>query len=146
MKSAMQRDWGVASRGGHCNVHGSVKRAVLQLLARTNRMVMARGNLAEKATQHAVPLTKGTARGERRKSDAAGGRGEVEPDFNTAEVGAFGADGGGDVGAEVAGGADVFGELGVDFAELGYFVHRGGVDFFLGVEAGSHGPFVEEME
>lgn len=61
-------------------------------------------------------------------------------------MGAFGADGGGDVGAKVAGGADVFCELGMDLAELGYFVHRGGVDFFLGVEAGAHGPFVEEME
>ena len=61
-------------------------------------------------------------------------------------MGAFGADGGGDIGAEVAGGADVFGELGMDFAELGDFVHGGGVDFFLGVEAGAHGPFVEEME
>ena len=30
--------------------------------------------------------------------------------------------------------------------ELGDFVHAGGVDFFLGVEAGAHGPFVEEME
>ena len=78
--------------------------------------------------------------------DSAGGVGEIEPDFYAAEVGAFGADGGGDVGAEMAGGADVFGELGVDLAELGDFVHAGGVDFFLGVEAGAHGPFVEEME
>ena len=61
-------------------------------------------------------------------------------------MGAFGADGGGDVGAEMAGRADVFGELGMDLAELGDFVHAGGVDFFLGVEAGAHGPFVEEME
>jgi hypothetical protein len=72
--------------------------------------------------------------------------GEVEPDFYAAEVGAFGADRGGDVGAEVAGRTDVFGELRVDVAELGNFVHAGGVDFFLGVEAGAHGPFVEEME
>jgi len=61
-------------------------------------------------------------------------------------VGAFGADGGGDAGADVAGGADVFGELGMDFAELGELVHGGLVDFFLGVEAGAHGPFVDEME
>jgi hypothetical protein len=40
-------------------------------------------------------------------------------------VGAFGAYGGGDVGAEVAGGADVFCELGMDLAELGDFVHGG---------------------
>jgi hypothetical protein len=78
--------------------------------------------------------------------DAAGGVGEVEPDFNAAKVGAFGADGGGDVGAEVARGADVFGELGMDLAELGDFIHARGVDFFLGVEAGAHGPFVEEMK
>src|SRR5277367_2340035 len=78
--------------------------------------------------------------------DAAGGVGEVEPDFYAAEVGAFRADGSGDVGAEVAGGADVLGELRVDLAELGDFIHAGGVDFFLGVEAGAHGPFVEEME
>ena len=72
--------------------------------------------------------------------------GEVEPDFDAAEVGAFGADGGGDVGAEMAGRADVFGELGMDLVELGDFVHARGVDFFLGVEASAHGPFVEEME
>ena len=42
--------------------------------------------------------------------------------------------------------ADVAGELRVDFAELGDFVHGGRVDFFLGVEACTHGPFVEEME
>jgi len=78
--------------------------------------------------------------------NAAGGVGEVEPDFYAAEVGAFGADGGGDVCAEMARGADVFGELGMDLAHLGDFVHAGGVDFFLGVEAGAHGPFVEEVE
>src|SRR5437588_3339710 len=79
-------------------------------------------------------------------SDAAGDVGEVQPDFDAAEVGAFGTDGGGDAGADVAGRADVAREFGVDFAELGEFVHRGPVDFFLGVEAGAHGPFVEEME
>ena len=80
------------------------------------------------------------------KLDAARGVGEIEPDLDAAEVGAFGADGGGDVGAEMARGADVAGEFGMDLAELGDFVHGGGVDFFLGVEAGAHGPFVEEME
>ena len=40
----------------------------------------------------------------------------------------------------------MFCELGMDLAELGDFVHARGVDFFLGVEAGAHGPFVEEME
>jgi len=34
----------------------------------------------------------------------------------------------------------------MNFAELRYFVERGAVDFFLGVEAGAHGPFVEKME
>ena len=90
--------------------------------------------------------TRATERRVEKKSDAAGGVGEVEPDFYSAEVGAFGADGGGDVGAEVAGGADVFGELGMDLAELGDFVHAGGVDLFLGVEAGARRPFVEEMK
>src|SRR6266404_6258812 len=69
-------------------------------------------------------------------SDAAGDVGEVEPDFYAAEVGAFGADGGGDAGAEVARGADVASKFGMDFTELGEFVHGGLVDFFLGVEAG----------
>src|SRR5260370_5567254 len=78
--------------------------------------------------------------------DAAGDVGEVEPDFDAAEVGAFGADGSGDAGANVAWGADVASEFGMDFAELGEFVHGGLVDFFLGVEAGAHGPFVNEME
>src|SRR5580704_16832293 len=79
-------------------------------------------------------------------SDAALDVGEVEPDFDAAEVGAFGADGSGDAGADVAGRADEFSEFGMDFAELGEFVHGGLVDFFLGVEASAHGPFVEEME
>ena len=48
-------------------------------------------------------------KGKNEKSDAAGGVGEVEPDFYTAEVGAFGADGRGDVGSQVARGADVTG-------------------------------------
>ncbi len=78
--------------------------------------------------------------------DAAGGVGEVEPDFDAAEVGAFGADGSGDAGADVARGADVTNEFRMDFAELGEFVHGGLVDFFLGVEAGAHGPFVDEVE
>ena len=55
-------------------------------------------------------------------SDAARDPGEVEPDFYAAKVGAFGADGGGDAGSEVAGWADVLGELRVDLAELGDFV------------------------
>jgi len=94
-----------------------------------------------------INLRRPTARGRTALcSDAAGGVGEVEPDFYAAEVRAFGADGGGDVGAEVAGGANVFGELGMDLAELGDLIHAGGVDFFLGVEAGAHGPFVEEVE
>jgi hypothetical protein len=42
------------------------------------------------------------------------------------------------------GGANVAGELGMDSAELGDFVHGGGVDLFLGVEAGAHGLFVED--
>src|SRR5712692_5502098 len=78
--------------------------------------------------------------------DAARDVGEIEPDFDAAEVGAFGADGRGDAGAEMAGRADVASEFGVDFAELGDFVHGGLVDFFLGVEAGAHGPFMQEME
>jgi len=57
-----------------------------------------------------------------RRLDAAGDVGEVQPDFYAAEVGAFGADGGGDAGAEVAGRTDVFGELGMDLAELGDFI------------------------
>src|SRR6266852_5723691 len=80
------------------------------------------------------------------KLDAARAVGEVEPDFDAAEVGAFGADRSGDAGAEMAGRADVAREFGVDFAELGEFVHGGLVDFFLGVEAGAQDPFVEEME
>jgi len=34
----------------------------------------------------------------------------------------------------------------MDCAELGDFVERGLVDFFLGVEAGAHGPFMEQVE
>src|SRR5882762_11088666 len=79
-------------------------------------------------------------------SDAAQDVGEVEPDFDAAEVRAFGADGGGDASADMAGRADVAREFRMDFAELGDFVHGGLVDFFLGVEAGAHSPFVDEME
>src|SRR6266850_1837847 len=48
--------------------------------------------------------------------DAAGDVGEVEPDFDAAEVGAFGADGGGDAGADMAGRADVAREFWMDLA------------------------------
>jgi len=58
----------------------------------------------------------------------------------------LGADGSGDAGSDVARRTDVAGEFGVDFAELGEFVHGGLIDFFLGVEASAHGPFVEKME
>src|ERR1700740_588610 len=78
--------------------------------------------------------------------DAGGDVGEVLPDFYAAEVGAFGADGRGDAGAKVAGRSDVTRELGMNFAELGDFVEGGFVDFFLRVEAGTHGPFVERVE
>jgi hypothetical protein len=60
-------------------------------------------------------------------------------------VGTFCADGSGDAGAEIAWRADVFCELRVDCAELCDFVERGLVDFFLGVEAGAHGPFVKKV-
>ena len=56
-------------------------------------MVMARGNLAEKGHGMLCHYKRGKG------SDAAGGVGEVEPDFYATEVGAFGADGRGDVGA-----------------------------------------------
>ncbi len=59
---------------------------------------------------------------------------------------ALGADGSGNAGAEMAGRADVTCEFGMDFAELGDFVHGGLIDFFLGVKAGAHSPFVEKME
>ena len=75
-------------------------------------------------------------------SNAAGDVGEVEPDFDAAKMRAFGADGRGDACAQVARRADVARELGMNFAELGNFVHGGLEDFFLGVEASSHGPFV----
>ena len=42
--------------------------------------------------------------------NTARGVGEVEPDFNAAEVGSFGAYRSGDVGAEMARGTDVAGE------------------------------------
>jgi len=61
-------------------------------------------------------------------------------------VGAFGANRGGDACAEVARRTDKFGELGMDFAELRDFIERGLIDFFLCVEAGAHGPFMQEME
>lgn len=79
-------------------------------------------------------------------SDTARSVGEVEPDFDAAEVRAFGADGRGDAGAEVAGRADVAREFRMNIAELGDFVHGGLENFFLGVEASTHGPFVEKME
>ena len=72
--------------------------------------------------------------------------GKIEPDFDAAEVGAFGANGGGDAGADMARRANVACEFGLNFAKLGNFVHGGLIDFFLGVEAGTHGPLVDEME
>src|SRR5208282_83066 len=72
--------------------------------------------------------------------------GEIEPDFDATEVRAFGADGRGDAGAQVAGRADVAGKFGMHFTDLGNFVDGGVVNFLLSVEAGAHGPFMEEME
>jgi hypothetical protein len=72
--------------------------------------------------------------------------GEIGPDFYAAEVGAFGADGSGDPGAEIARGADVTREFGEHFADLFDFLDGGLVDFFLGVEAGAHRPFVEKVQ
>src|SRR5512137_2756135 len=61
-------------------------------------------------------------------------------------MGTFGTDGRGDARANVARGANVTGKLGVDFAELSDFVQGGLINFFLGVETGAHGPFVEKMK
>ena len=71
---------------------------------------------------------------------------KVQPDFDAAEMGTFGADGRGDSGAEMAGWADIATQLGMHFAELGNLVHGRIVDFLLRIEAGAHGPFVKEME
>src|SRR5215470_1628857 len=79
-------------------------------------------------------------------SDAAGDVGEVQPDFDAAEMRAFGADRRGDAGAKMARRADVAREFGMDFPKLRDFVHRGLKNFFLRVEAGAHGPFVEQMK
>src|SRR5450432_2573357 len=78
-------------------------------------------------------------------SNPARSVGIIEPDFYAAEVRAFGADGGRDAGADVAGRADVAGEFGLDGAELVEFVHGGFVDFFLSVEASAQGPFMGRM-
>src|SRR5579863_6718472 len=42
--------------------------------------------------------------------------------------------------------ADIARKLRLDFAELGNLIHRRLVDFFLRVEAGAHGPFVEQVK
>ena len=79
-------------------------------------------------------------------SDTADDVGKIEPDFDTAEVRAFRADGSGDARAEVAGRADIFREFWMDAAQLGDFVHGSRVDLFLGVEASSHSPFVKKVK
>ena len=79
-------------------------------------------------------------------SDAASDVGEVEPDFDAAEVRAFGADGRRDADTKIAGRTNIASEFGLKLAELSDFLHRGLVDFFLGVEAGAHRPFVMKME
>src|SRR5208337_1853725 len=79
-------------------------------------------------------------------SDTALNVGEVEPDFDAAEVGAFGTDWRSDAGTQVAGRADVAGKFGVHFADLGNFVHGGVVNLLLCVETGAHGPFVEKVK
>src|SRR5579871_4181689 len=81
-----------------------------------------------------------------RESDAACNVGEVEPDLDAAEVRTFRTDGSRDASTYVAWRANEFCKLGMDTTEFGYFIHAGGVNFFLRVEAGTHGPFVEEME
>ena len=79
-------------------------------------------------------------------SDAAGSIGEVQPNFDAAKMGTFGADGRGNTGAKIAGRADVTREFRMDFAELRDFIHRGLKNLFLGVETGAHRPFVKKME
>src|SRR5437762_8663023 len=101
------------------------------------------GIYAKVFTRNNAELASGFAHG---LSDAAGGIGEVEPDFDAAEVRAFSANGRGDAGAKMARRPNITRKLRMDFAKLCDFVHRGLKDFFLGVEAGAHGPFVEQME
>src|SRR6516225_8822687 len=79
-------------------------------------------------------------------SDAAFDVGKIEPDFDAAEVRAFGANGRGDSCAQMAWRANVPGKLGLYLAELRDFVHRGIVDFLLRIEAGAHSPLVEKVE
>ena len=79
-------------------------------------------------------------------SDSTGDVGEVEPDFDAAEVRPFGANGRGDASTKMAGRADVPRDLRMNFAELRDLVHRGLEDFFLGVETSAHRPLVEQME
>src|SRR5260370_6498273 len=61
-------------------------------------------------------------------------------------MGAFGADGSGDAGAEKARRTDILRKLGMYLTQLRNFVHGGLVNLFLGVEAGAHGPFMEKMQ
>src|SRR5215472_18715112 len=79
-------------------------------------------------------------------SDPASRVGEVEPDFDAAEVRAFGADRCGDASAQMARWADVARELGMDFAELRNLVHRSLKNFLLRIEARAHSPFVKQMK
>ena len=104
------------SESGESNAIEGIGKIRVDTANRTER----RDRIGIKAGLRTYPLDEGK---KDRVSDAAGSVGEVEPDFDAAEVGAFGADGGGDAGAEMARRSDMAGELRMDFAELGNFIH-----------------------
>ena len=68
------------------------------------------------------------------------------PDLHAAEVRAFGADGRGDSGADVARRPEVSSERRKRGADLLDLFHRGLVNLLLRVEAGAHRPLVQQMQ
>ena len=71
---------------------------------------------------------------------------KIEPDFHAAEVRTFGADRCGNSRANVARRTDDSARNRESCADLSNFFQRCLINLFLGVEAGPHGPFMQQMQ
>jgi len=78
--------------------------------------------------------------------DAASDVGEIEPDFDAQKWEPSVQMGVAIPARRWQGGPTYLREFRVDARSSATFVHGGGVNFFLGIEAGAHGPFVEKVE
>jgi signal transduction histidine kinase len=73
-------------------------------------------------------------------------RGKALPHLDSAKMRSFGADRRCDGRSQIARGAEVAADGGIERAHLFDFLNRRRIDFLLRIEAGPHGPFVQQMQ